>query len=107
MTETVNEFPGTMPTDPQSEPDAHGQAALLLIESLIHTMVDARMIDTQTAAATVRSAAEVKVEVAEAAGESAKRMNESLALLQAIETSFEADLGWQRRSLTIVDGTAD
>lgn len=107
MIEPLDEFPGTMPDGSQLEPDAHGQAALLLIESLIHTLVDARLIDTQTAAATVRSAAEVKVEVAEAAGESEKRMNESLALLQAIETSFEADLGWQGRSLTIVGSPAD
>lgn len=107
MTEPLDKFTGTMPAGSQIEPDAHGQAALLLIESLIHTLVDARLIDTQTAAATVRSAAEVKVEVAEAAGESAKRMNESLALLQAIETSFEADLGWQGQSLTIVGASAD
>lgn len=107
MNDLFSKLPGKVPDGHRSEPDAHGQASLLLIESLIHTLVDAKLIDTETAAATVHRAAEVKVEVAEAAGESAKRMNESLRLLQAIETSFEADLGWQRRALRAVDGTAD
>ena len=74
------------------EPDAHGQAAILLIESLLHTLVDARVLTLDQVVLAVNSAAEVKVEVAEAAGESSKRMHESLALLQAIATTFEADI---------------
>jgi hypothetical protein len=73
------------------EPDAHGQAALLLTESLIHTLVENSTITNVEAIELIRTAAEVKVEVATAAHESDRRMKESLALLSKMESSFEAD----------------
>ncbi len=72
------------------EPDAHGQAALLLTESLIHMLVERSIINNVDAVDVVRTAAEVKTEVATAAGESARRMNESLTLLARMQRSFEA-----------------
>ncbi|MBC7799431.1 MAG: hypothetical protein H7Z10_02315 [Gemmatimonadaceae bacterium] len=74
-----------------SEPDAHGQAALLLTESLIHILVDKRTLTAAEAVEVVTTAAEVKVEVAEAAGESEARMRESLVLLAKMAGSFEVD----------------
>jgi len=74
-----------------AEPDAHGQAALLLTESLIHRLVENRGLTNSEAVDVVHTAAVVKVEVAEAAGESKARMNESLALLARMEDSFRAD----------------
>ncbi len=78
------------------EPDAHGQAALLLTESLIHMLVDHRALTNTEAIEVVQIAAEVKVEVASSAGQSSKRMQESLALLTKMQTSFESDqrTGW-------------
>lgn len=73
------------------EPDAHGQAALLLAESILHALVEGRMLSTDEAIAVVRTASEVKVEVALAAHESKGRMVESLNLLAAIGKTFEAD----------------
>ena len=73
------------------EPDAHGQAALLLTESLIHTLVENGVLTNRDAVQVVSCAAEVKIEVATTAGESAKRMNESLRLLERMRRSFEAD----------------
>jgi hypothetical protein len=73
------------------EPDAHGQAALLLTESLIHALVGNATLTTAEAVEVVTIAAEVKVEVASLAGESQGRMRESLALLSKIAESFEAD----------------
>ena len=73
------------------EPDAHGQAALLLTESLIHMLVERGAITNTQAVEVVQIAAEVKVEVATAAGESAKRIKESLALLAKMQGSFESD----------------
>ncbi len=73
------------------EPDAHGQAALLLTESLIHMMVERGVITNTQAVEVVQIAAEVKVEVATSAGESAKRIQESLALLAKMQSSFESD----------------
>jgi hypothetical protein len=74
-----------------SEPDAHGQAALLLTESLIHTLVENSAITNVQAIDLIRIAAEVKVEVATAAHESMGRMQESLALLSKMASSFESD----------------
>jgi hypothetical protein len=73
------------------EPDAHGQAALLLTESLIHTLVENSAITNVQAIDLIRIAAEVKVEVATAAHESKGRMQESLALLSKMASSFESD----------------
>jgi hypothetical protein len=73
------------------EPDAHGQAALLLTESLIHTLVENSAITNVQAIELIRIAAEVKVEVATAAHESKDRMQESLALLSKMASSFESD----------------
>lgn len=73
------------------EPDAHGQAALLLAESTLHALVDSSTLTNAEAIILVRTAAEVKLEVATAAGESKGRMNESLDLLARMATSFEAD----------------
>jgi hypothetical protein len=73
------------------EPDAHGQAALLLTESLIHTLVENSAITNVQAIEVIRIAAEVKVEVATAAHESKGRMQESLALLSKMASSFESD----------------
>jgi hypothetical protein len=76
---------------PVSEPDAHGQAALLLAESLLHMLVETGELTNAQAVDVVHTAAVVKVEVAEAAGESRSRMLESLALLSRMENSFQAD----------------
>lgn len=73
------------------EPDAHGQAALLLAEAMLHAMVAKSLMTNQEAIEIVGSAAEIKVEVATAAGESSKRMNQSLALLSRMTTSLVSD----------------
>jgi hypothetical protein len=74
-----------------AEPDAHGQAALLLTESLLHMLVENGELTNAQAVEVVHTAAVVKVEVAEAAGESKTRMFESLALLARMENTFQAD----------------
>ncbi|MBC7986538.1 MAG: hypothetical protein H7X93_07690 [Sphingomonadaceae bacterium] len=73
---------------PIVEPDAHGQAALLLTESLLHTLVEKGALSAVEAMGTVCTAAEVKREVAALIGESNERMQASLDLLDKIESSF-------------------
>ena len=75
----------------EREPDAHGQAALLLAESILHTLVDTAVLSNAMAIVTVTAAADVKREVATAAGESTARMQESLDLLMRMTASFETD----------------
>jgi hypothetical protein len=54
-------------------------------------LVDVRILSLGQAVEVLQIAAEVKIEVAAAAGESKARMNESLALLEKIFNSFEYD----------------
>jgi hypothetical protein len=78
------------------EPDAHGQAALLLAESILHALVETRTLTLNMALSAIQTTCEVKREVAELSGESNGRMNESLDLLKAIASSFAVDAEKQR-----------
>lgn len=77
---------------PVEEPDAHGQAALLFAESMLHMLVERSVLSVADAVAVVETAAEVKVALATDAGESQGRMQASLDLLFRISDSFAADL---------------
>ncbi len=73
------------------EPDAHGQAAMLLVESLIHSLISRSVISVAEAIEIVEVAAEVKLEVAAGLGDSPATMARSLALLGAISASLRHD----------------
>ena len=77
---------------PEGEPDAHGQAALILAESILHALVEAKTMTTRQALDVVHSAEEIKTEVAELSGESETRMHQSLELLKRIGLSLETDI---------------
>jgi hypothetical protein len=74
----------------EPEPDAHGQAALLLAESILHGLVEAEALSRAAALSVIATACEVKFQVAQQAGESNRRMTESLELLHLISKSFDA-----------------
>jgi hypothetical protein len=82
---------GQLTTPSINEPDAHGQAALLLTERLLNALVEISTLSNADAITVIRTAAEVKVEVASAAHESKARMQESLTLLSRMAASFEVD----------------
>lgn len=75
----------------QLEPDAHGQAALLLAESILHALVETQTLTVEDALSVIETTCEVKVEFAKQAGESHSRMQQSLVLLEAISASFAID----------------
>ena len=77
---------------PTGEPDAHGQAALILAEATLHALVDMKTMTTQQALDVVQSAEEIKTEVAAMSGESDTRMHESLELLRRIGISLDKDI---------------
>lgn len=77
------------PSPRPAEPDAHGQAALLLAESTLHALVEAGLLTAPQALSAVQTAAEVKVDVAAETGESKGRMLQSLGLLTAISQGFD------------------
>lgn len=74
-------------------PDPHGHAALLLIESVIHGLLDRSIITVAEAIEMVERADSVQVDVAEAADGAGAPMWQSHALLSAIAESlkFEPD----------------
>lgn len=92
MPHIANENSVVQSPPPGEEPDAHGQAALILAEAILHALVDIKAMTTAQALDVVHSAAEIKTEVATLSGESRTRMRESLELLKRIGISLKTDL---------------
>ena len=74
------------------DPDPFGQAALLLVESLIHGLVASSTITLENAVDIVTVAIDVKDEIAADLGDSPKTKDKSLELLAAIKASLSNDL---------------
>lgn len=74
-------------------PDAHGHAALLLVESLIHGLIERSIISVADVMDIIETADTVQVEVAKAADGHGAPMWRSHELLSAIarSLSYEAD----------------
>ncbi|MGF7159882.1 hypothetical protein FHS85_001501 [Rhodoligotrophos appendicifer] len=72
--------------------DAPGQAAILLVESLLHALIARSLISVSEALEIVEIASEVKTEIWEEMGTPASTLRKSLAILQAISTSLKHDL---------------
>ena len=72
-------------------PDVHGQAALLLVESLIHGLCENAMLSNDAALEIADRAASVQFEHAEAAEDAEGPMWQSHALLSAIAASLRID----------------
>ena len=72
--------------------EPYGQAALLLVESLIHGLIARSAITVAQAVEIVEIAAEVKRDIAEDIGERPGTLQQSLHLLNAISDSLKHDL---------------
>ena len=91
MTDNTNDNETYPATARAPEPDAHGQAAMLLVESLVHGLVARSVISVEDAVEIVEIATEVKADVAADLGESADTMRRSLDMLAAIGASIRLD----------------
>jgi hypothetical protein len=98
MTNVPTDAVPLVPHEARSEPDTHGQAALLLAESILLALVETETLSVAGALSVIETTCEVKIEVAEQAGESRGRMQESLKLLQAISASFAVDAEFREKS---------
>lgn len=74
------------------EPDAHGQAAMLLVESLIHGLIARSVIDVADAVDIVDTAADASQEIAADLGKSLPLSRTSFTILASISASLVADL---------------
>lgn len=73
-------------------PDAHGQAALLLVESLIHGLIARSALTVEEAIEIIEIAAEVKRDVGVAWGDSPDTLKKSISLLGSISASLLHDI---------------
>ena len=73
--------------------DPHGQAALLLVESLLQGLIEKAVLTTREALAIVDRAAEVNAENAADLEDSPEALSKSLALIDAIAASLQHDIG--------------
>lgn len=71
--------------------DPHGQAALLLVESLIHALCESAMLSAMQAVEIAERAANVQAECAQAADGAGAPLWHSHALLSAIAASLKID----------------
>lgn len=81
----------TTPAIQQAEPDAHGQAAILLVESLIHALVARSVLSVSDAAGLIAIAMDAKKEISADRGESDDTRDRSLTLLSSILASLQID----------------
>jgi hypothetical protein len=73
-------------------PEGHGQAAILLVESLIHGLIARSVIDVADAVEILSVAADVKEELALDSGQPPAALDGPLHILNAIKASLELDL---------------
>ena len=78
--------------EPVTAPDAHGQAAMFLVESLIHGLIDSKAMTVAGAVEVVDIAAEVQADVAADAGADPVLVRKSVELLEAISASLSRDV---------------
>ena len=72
--------------------DAHGQAALLLVESLIHGLIEREMLTSLDAIAIIEGAADVQGQIADEADGAGAPMWHAQALLKQMSVSLSHDL---------------
>jgi hypothetical protein len=92
MTENTNDNDAYPAAVRGPEPDAHGQAAMLLVESLIFGLIERAVISVRDAVEIVELAAEVKAEIAIDLGESPEALRRSLGLINSISSGLQQDI---------------
>ena len=72
--------------------DAHGQAALVLVESLIHGLVERDVLTIENAVEIIDAAKDVQADVAEEADGAGAKLWQSHTLLTAMADSLRGDI---------------
>lgn len=86
-----NDNEGSCPVVRSEAPDAHGQAAMLLVESLIHNLIERSVLNVAQAVEIATIAMDVKTEIAADQGGYDDFTDRSLALLSSIRGSLRTD----------------
>ncbi|MDF7776046.1 hypothetical protein P1X14_12375 [Sphingomonas sp. AOB5] len=88
---TPTEHGVELPESP-STTDARGQAAMLLVESLIHGLIERSVISVSDAVEIVSAAIEVEEEIRADMSVAPTNIEETLVILGGIRASLEIDL---------------
>ncbi|ARU16615.1 hypothetical protein [Croceicoccus marinus] len=89
MTSAHNDDPGSKSFP--AEGDSNGQAAVLLVESLIHALVARAIITSADAVEVIEVAFDVIEEMSVDSGERSPATDRSIAILSAIHKSLKID----------------
>jgi len=83
-----------MTTDrfPLHRPDSHGQAALLLAESMLHGLVARAVVPIKEAIEMVEIAMDARVEIADIGADASRGGRDAFDLLAEIKLSLENDV---------------
>jgi len=79
-------------TAADDEPDAHGRAALLLVESLIHGLTARSVLSVGEAVSIMEIALDAQIAMSEDAGQPTPAMRKATALLTSLVASLRIDL---------------
>jgi len=85
---TSTESPDGAPVDP----DAHGRAALLLVESLIHGLTARSVLSVAEAVSIMEIALDAQIAITEDAAEPTPSMRRATTLLSSLVESLRIDL---------------
>jgi hypothetical protein len=77
---------------PRRKPDAHGEAALLLVESLMHKLMEHSVISISDAVEVVDVAIEVKCDSAADADNEPEALQKSVDILETISLSLRTEI---------------
>lgn len=91
MTDSTNDNELSPAVSRKEGPAAHGQAALLLVESLIHILIARSVIGREDAIELVTVAIDVTTEISVDRGDSDETFERSIAPLSAIRQSLCID----------------
>lgn len=92
MTNIQNDNDVAQPAHVGPGPDANGQAAILLIESLLHGLIERSVITVADAVSFVEAACDVREEIGHELSEAPDSMAKSLTTLRSIASSLRFDL---------------
>ena len=78
-------------------PDAHGQAALLLAESMLHGLIARDLVPVAEAIEMIEIAMDAKLDIADSGSEASRGARDALQLLAEIKLSLENDVPYSSK----------
>ena len=93
MTQQLNDNDAIIPFPETDLPDPHGRAALLLVESLLHTLIERSALNVEDVLDVITVAIDANEELAADRGELEDPADQTTVVLSAILHSLSHDVG--------------